>query len=62
MYSKGNLEPYFEFLDQLRELGVTNMFGSAPYLAEAYPDINLHEARKILGEWMRTFDERHKED
>ena len=43
---------YFEFLDELRESGVTNMFGSAPYLAEEY-NLCIRHARTIVGDWMR---------
>jgi hypothetical protein len=53
-----NNEVYFEYLDKLRESGVTNMFGAAPYLAEAF-SLTKPEARTILGEWMKTFTERH---
>jgi hypothetical protein len=44
------------FLDDLRESGAVNMFGAAPYLAEAF-DIPLTEARTVLSEWMETFGE-----
>lgn len=44
-----------EFLDDLRESGVTNMFGAVPYLMEEFPELTKVEARKILAEWMGTF-------
>lgn len=44
-----------EFLDELRESGVTNMFGAAPYLIEEFPELTKVEARTIVSEWMRTF-------
>lgn len=43
-----------EFLDNLRESGVTNMFGAAPYLEEEF-GLDSKEAKAILAEWMRTF-------
>lgn len=46
---------YFEFLDMLRETGVTNMFGAAPYLSEEFNELSRSDARKVLGEWMNTF-------
>lgn len=55
-------ESHLRFLDLLRESGVTNMFGAAPYLVEAYDGITLREARDILSYWMKTFSERHKEE
>jgi predicted oxidoreductase len=48
----------FEFLDNLRESGKTNMFGAAPYVQEVF-DLNKFEARYLVSEWMRTFSERH---
>lgn len=46
----------FEYLNVLRESGVTNMFGAAPYLQEAF-DINKSEAKTILSLWMKSFKE-----
>lgn len=44
----------FEYLDVLRETGITNMYGAAPYLANAF-GIDVKEARAILGDWMTSF-------
>ncbi len=48
----------FDYLDDLRESGVTNMFGAAPYLRQAF-GMTRKESRDYLLEWMNTFDERH---
>lgn len=47
-----------EFLDELRESGVTNMFGASPYLREAF-DLSRADASAVLVYWMHTFSERH---
>lgn len=47
-----------EFLDALRESGVTNMFGAAPYLVQEFPELTAQESRKVLVDWMETFAER----
>ena len=47
---------YFEYLDQLRESGVTNMYGAGAYLIRTY-GISREESHDILGSWMRTFNE-----
>ena len=47
-------EEYFEYLNTLRETGVTNMFGAAPYLEQAF-GLNRREARKVLSEWMNQY-------
>jgi len=43
-----------DYLDALRQSGVTNMFGAAPYIAQNF-GISRSDARKMLSEWMRTF-------
>ena len=45
-------EEYFKFLDELRETGITNMFGAGPYLEDAYPELNRQEAKAVVREWM----------
>lgn len=55
-----NKEQYFEYLDDLRESGTTNMFGARPYLMEEFPELTKNEAGEILSEWMKTFGERHR--
>ena len=46
----------FEYLNTLRESGVTNMFGASPYLQQAF-DISKNEAKTILALWMNSFKE-----
>ena len=43
---------YFKFLDELRESGVTNMFGAGPFLEEAF-GLSHKEAQVVLVDWMR---------
>lgn len=47
----------FEYLDTLRESGVTNMFGAGAYLEQAF-DIDRREAKNVLLEWMKTYGQR----
>ncbi len=53
-----DLEQYLEYLDELRESGVTNMFGAGQYIQQTF-GIARDEANKILTYWMHTFSERH---
>ena len=46
------------FLDDLRESGAINMFGAAPYVADAF-GVSKYEARDLVKNWMDTFGERH---
>lgn len=55
-------EQQFEFLDRLRQSGVTNMFGAAPYLQAQFPQLSVSEARKVLVNWMETFSVRHPKE
>jgi len=45
-----------DYLDDLRESGVTNMFGAGGYLQKEF-DIKASEALEILKYWMETFGE-----
>lgn len=48
---------YFKFLDDLRESGLTNMFGAGAFLEDEYPELNKQEAKAVLMDWMDSFDE-----
>ena len=64
-------EKALTYLDGLRESGITNMWGAAPYLQRAYPAIGKGERRNHAGtsptataltlHWMATFSDRHPE-
>ena len=53
--SDTQLEEYFEYLDRLRESGVTNMFGAVPYLQAEFPELSSDRARasQVLQLWMQ---------
>jgi hypothetical protein len=53
-----NQEDYFEYLDNLRESGVTNMYGAVPYLQREFPELDKDLAKHFLLKWMRTFAQR----
>lgn len=48
---------YFNYLEQLRNSGVTNMFGAIPYLQETFPELrnDWRKAHAILQAWMASF-------
>ena len=56
-----NKEQVFEYLDALRESGITNMFGAAPYIQEEF-GLDEKEAKALLAEWMQTFSQRHPKE
>jgi hypothetical protein len=45
---------HLEYLDALRESGVTNMFGARPYVEEEF-DVSKRDATEILSYWMKSF-------
>jgi len=47
---------YLEYLDDLRESGVTNMYGASTYLAEEF-GLDINFAHQVLSYWMKTFGE-----
>ena len=63
-FTERQIEDAFQYLDDLRASGDTNMFGAAPYLArDQFYKINA--ARAMLSLWMdsdrtKTMDERVK--
>lgn len=48
------MKKYFEYLDRLRDFGVTNMFGAASYLQQEFPELSFDHAKavQILRTWM----------
>lgn len=55
MIEKDDLKGYFEFLEDLRKSGLTNMLGARPYIQTAFPDLSEEEAKEILFKWLQTF-------
>ena len=50
-------DKHLEYLDMLRETGVTNMFGAGSYIEKKFK-VNRENANVILSYWMKTFSER----
>lgn len=50
------MKKYFDYLDCLRESGVTNMFGAVPFLQQEFPELSFDHAQAvyILREWMES--------
>lgn len=48
------MKQYFEYLNDLRDSGVTNMFGAAVYLQRDF-GLSRQESRDILIKWMESF-------
>lgn len=47
---------YYQYLEDLRQSGIVNMYGSVPYLQAEF-DLSFNDAKEILMSWMRNYDE-----
>lgn len=56
--STEDVEAMFDYLDELRASGATNMYGARPYLVEEYPS-HARYAVAVLSAWIATFDRDH---
>ena len=45
-----------EFLNILRDLGATNMFGAVPYIKDEF-ELDSKEAKRLLMLWMANFND-----
>lgn len=54
------LHEVLDYLDKLRESGITNMYGAGQYIQEMF-DVDRSFASTLLGHWMETFSERHSD-
>ena len=50
-----------EYLNMLRDSGITNMFGATPYIEGEY-GLNKKESRCLLSLWMKNFNDEGKYD
>ena len=47
-------DEHLDYLDNLRDSGITNMFGAGPYLVKVF-GVDRKTSHEILGYWMATF-------
>lgn len=57
---KEEWEEYYKVLEGIRRLGITNMWGAAPYLKEFCPELSEKESSEILVNWISNYDELNK--
>jgi hypothetical protein len=48
-----------EYLDDVRESGVINMYGAAIYVTMEFPELSKKQCNDVLLHWMETFEDRH---
>lgn len=49
-------DKYLSYLDDLRESGITNMYGARPYLQREFPELSDETSAEILVYWIKTFE------
>ena len=49
---------FYDYLDELRRSGVTNMYGARAYLVDEFSIEDEDFARDILTDWMNTYEAR----
>lgn len=54
-------EEQLQFLDNLRDSGVTSMFGAVPYIQGVF-GLTRKEVWELLVYWMDTYAARHEEE
>jgi len=50
-----------EYLNMLRDSGVTNMFGATPYIEDEF-GLDKKESRRLLSLWIYNFNDEGKYD
>ena len=53
---KPEQQEMYDYLEELRQSGDTNMFGASPYLEQEF-GLDEKEARDILLDWMKGHDD-----
>lgn len=54
-FTAKRLAEFFQYLDDLRESGRTNMFGAGVYVQKEF-GLDSDDARFVVTSWMKTFD------
>jgi len=52
-------DEHLAYLDDLRDSGVVNMWGAAPFLANTFDGLNRDSANIIFDYWKDTYSERN---
>ena len=46
---------YWNYLEELRRSGVTNMYGATPYLMDEF-NLSKEDAKEVLKDWMENYN------
>lgn len=51
---------YYETLENIRQMGICNMWGASVPLKQVYPELSEKDAQGILLNWIHNYDELNK--
>ncbi|MBW2647568.1 MAG: hypothetical protein JRE23_15615, partial [Deltaproteobacteria bacterium] len=57
--SEDEKDDIFQYLFDLQESGITNMFGAGPYVEREFPHLDKKEVRDVVLEWMKNYETIH---
>jgi hypothetical protein len=57
--SENEKDEMFQYLFDLQDSGITNMFGAGPYVEREFPHLDKKEVRDVVLEWMKNYEEIH---
>jgi len=54
--SENEKDEMFQYLFDLQDSGITNMFGAGPYVEREFPHLDKKEVRDVVMEWMSNYE------
>jgi len=57
--SENEKDEMFQYLFDLQDSGITNMFGAGPYVEREFPHLDKKEVRDVVLEWMSNYEAIH---
>ena len=57
--SENEKDEMFQYLFDLQDSGITNMFGAGPYVEREFPHFDKKEVREVVLEWMHNYEAIH---
>lgn len=50
-------QEYYDFLEDLRQSGDTNMWSASPYLQDEFPELSSERVKEIHRDWIKAHDD-----
>ena len=59
IHTEKEWENYYQFLENIRQSGICNMWGATPYIMDAF-HLNYEDAATVLCNWIQNYEELNK--